>query len=272
MRRSILVLALVAVSVSPVFAIFGNPSFVDTTYTSVGLMEGSVSCVAIDPHWILTARHVDGANFVINGNNYTAVGGQDFADPNSDLRVIKVNEAIPVGDIAILGFGDWTGQTATLTGYGGTGSGITGNAYNVGGGDGLRHRAVNVIDTTEEISFDVNQTPWLAWRYDLDDPAGSNNGYINGEGGLWFGDSGGGWFVSTANGPRLIAINSAIFNPAFPNGGHENEFGSFGYGTDLTSNAAFIAEHVPGAVPEPASMAALGIGILAMLRRRRVRV
>jgi hypothetical protein len=269
MRRSLGVLALVAVSVTQVFAVFGNPSFIDSTYNSVGLMEGSVSCVAIDPHWILTARHVDGSNFVIHGNSYTAVAGQDFADPNSDLRVIRVNETIPVGDIALLGFGNWTGQTATLVGYGGTGSGITGNAYNVGGGDGLRHRAVNVLDGTELIQFDAGQTPWQAYFYDLDDPAGTGNGYIAGEGGVWFGDSGGGWFVDTVNGPRLVAISSAIFNPAFPNGGHENEFGSLGYGTDLTSNSAFIAEHVPGAVPEPASMAVLGLGALALLRRRK---
>ncbi|RYG47751.1 PEP-CTERM sorting domain-containing protein [bacterium] len=38
--------------------------------------------------------------------------------------------------------------------------------------------------------------------------------------------------------------------------------------TDLGA-ATFTASYVPEAVPEPASMAALGLGGLALLRRRR---
>jgi hypothetical protein len=279
MRRSIFVLAFAAVSVSQTWAIFGNPSQVDTVYNSVGLLgnldgsnnfvSGGVSCVAIDPHWILTARHVDGGAMLVHGNVYTAVAGQDFADPNSDLRLIQVNQTVPTADIAKLGLdASYVGQTTTLVGYGGTGTGITGNAYNVGGADGQRHSAVNVLDGTELIQFDVTQVPWLAYKYTLSDPNGTGD-YIPGEGGIWFGDSGGAWFVSTPGGPKLIATSSAIDNPNFPNGGHENEFGGEGFGTSLTPNVAFIALHVPGAVPEPASMLILGGGIAALLRRRK---
>lgn len=258
------------------FAIFGNPSVTNTSLKYVGELgnvDGAgafsfvASAVAIDPFWILTARHIDGNAIRIDGKVYNAASGQDFIDPDSDLRLIKVTSAI--ASYVPLARTDAVGKVARLIGYGGTGTGITGNAYNVGGPDGARHRARNVLDATEGISFDAGQTPWNAYRYDLDDPNQAGNGYVNGEGGVWFGDSGGAWVVDGASGgDELVAISSAVYNPAFPDGGHENEFGSFGYGTRVLDRTSFIAQHVPGAVPEPATMTAFGFGAIALIRRR----
>lgn len=260
------------------FAIFGNPSSVTVAFNYVGEI-GSVdgggafsfgaSAVAIDPHWILTARHVDGNAFRMDGTVYHAVSGQDFAADNTDLRLIKINVAMPAW--ATLAKFDALGMTAKLVGYGGSGTGISGNAYNVGGVDGQRHAANNNLDAMEQVAFSADQTPWNCYRYDLDDPNGTGNGYTTGEGGVWFGDSGGGWFVNGPSGVQLVAVSCAVFNPAFPDGGHENEFGSFGYGTKIADSFDFIGQHVPGAVPEPATMAGLGLGMLALLKARRRR-
>jgi hypothetical protein len=274
--RGLCPLLSLAFTLSPLtaLAVFGNPSYVDTTrYRSVGELgsmaaDGSfsstASAVAIDPFWILTARHVDGDSFRVNGQVYHAV--EDVADTDSDLRLIRLDRALD--DYTKLAQFDALSRQVTLVGFGGTGSGVNGTGYNVGLSDGLRHTAVNVVDGVESLSFSEDQMPWPAYYYDLDDPNGGD-GYVVGEGGLWAGDSGGGWFVDTVDGPQLVAISSAVFNPAYEDGSHANEFGSYGFGTRLSDRMAFIGQHVPGAVPEPATFAMVGLGFLAMLRRRR---
>src|SRR4051794_27345516 len=93
MRRTALVLALAIVSVSPVWAIYGistNTGSSDTTFSWVGSASGA-SGVIIDPHWVLTARHVGGTNFNLNGTNYTA----DFAvdHPDADIHLMHFANA-----------------------------------------------------------------------------------------------------------------------------------------------------------------------------------
>lgn len=261
------------------FAVFGAPSGSDASafpyVGQIGSVDGSgnfsrtASAVAIDSQWVLSARHIDGNAILLNGVTYNVI--EDHADTDSDLRLLKVSGTI--SNYSQLGFNDAVGQTATFAGFGGSGTGVTGNRFNVDTDDGKLHTANNTLDAIEQIAFDVSQTPWNAYRYDLDDPNATGNGHVAGEGGVWYGDSGGGWFVDGPNGKRLVAISGAIDNPNYVNPTNDQlrEFGATGYGTRIVDRLDFIRTYVPQAVPEPGTVVALGAGVAALLRRRKRR-
>jgi len=273
MRTRILAFALVGAVPAFSLAVFPDNG-PDTHFTSVGTYAGA-SAVAIDPFWVLTARHIDGGNFSTPELGTFNVL-EDHASPDSDLRLLKVDHAI--SNYTRISTLDMTNQEVSLVGFGGTGV-TSANGWTITGNDGHRHSAVNMVEGMDQISFDPSGNPnWSAWFYELDKPGAGNglygsNGWIPGEGGIFAGDSGGGWFNTLGGVDYLVATNSAI-DDALP-GGTLTDYFQRGYGTRLNDplNVSWITSFVPNAfvtpVPEPASMAALGLGALALVRRRR---
>ncbi|RYG30154.1 PEP-CTERM sorting domain-containing protein [bacterium] len=257
------------------FAVFPDYG-ADTTYTSVGQVGGA-SGVAIDTRWVLTAQHVNGSVFSLPG--FGAFNVVENIEPEivngvrPDLRLLRVDRDLPsftridtrvptLGSVDIVGFGE-------------SGSEFAGGGYSIPGGTaGTRRRASNRIEGLADISFNENPAvpSWTTMYYQLSsrtDPTRVEN-----EGGLAGGDSGGGFFYNFGDGARLVATNSAI---GADEGMSEYAYGGYGFGTYLGSpeSLAFLQRYVPQAiapqspVPEPATLAVLGVGALAMLRRRR---
>ncbi len=274
-RRDLILLARALVALGPsasALAVFPDSGGVDARYTSVGQFSGS-SAVAIDPRWVLTAEHVNGGSvFTLPGfGDFNVV--QNVAPPivngvRPDLRLLRVDRDIPAFtrvDVRAV-----VGRVVTLVGFGATG-GETAGGWNPNLNPGTRHAARNVVDGVTDISF--SSTPpfepyWNALYYTLSAPNDPTR--VAGEGGLAGGDSGGGFFYNFGDGDRLVAVNSAI--GAATSGGNALDYGGFGFGTQLGDPAAtaFIRAYAPQAVvPEPATLAALGLGALALLRRRR---
>lgn len=234
----------------------------DNSYLGVGQLSGA-SCVAIAPNWVITAKHVGGMNVLINGLSATAFERFDHAD--ADISLLHFNETFTT--YYTPDFANMLGSRATMVGYGSTGTPnatgitITGNA-------GIRRKAANTVDLLESVTFD-NIHFFDAWIYDLDGPSGNGTlgaGAVANEGGLWGGDSGGGWFTEGNGAPRLVGINSFIADGT----GNSNlsDYGDLGGAVALRSYQGFIEGHI-GAVPEPMSMAGLGAGLLLLLKRRR---
>jgi len=221
--------------------------------------------VAIDPYWVLTAAHVDGSQFVLPGiGTYNVV--QDITHPFADLRLLQVDQPMPV--YARLDMQDDVGATVTFAGYGLTGTPRTdGTGFDVTGADGNRHAANNKIDYTEMISFNAGQTPWDTYVYTLDAPDSPNA--VAGEGGISFGDSGGGWFRQQGSQWLLVATNDAI--DYAPGTSDFYTWGATGYGVRDYEYSDWIGSYVPDAVPEPVSMLVLGGGLLGLIARRRSR-
>jgi hypothetical protein len=236
----------------------------DTFFTGVGQLGGA-SCVAVSSHWVITARHVGGTSVNFGGNVFNAA--QRFDHDEADIALLRFDVDLGVPTYGI-DFSSPLGRTATLVGFGGTGdAGATGVILT--GGGGVRRSAENVIDRANNVTFD-NIDFFDSWEYDLDGPTGNGTlgqGALAREGGLWFGDSGGAWLVDNGGSWNLVGVNSYIDDGN--NNGEFNNWGDLGGGVALKSYQGWINSHM--AVPEPASLAALSLGMLAIVRRRRKR-
>jgi len=233
----------------------------DLDFTGVGRV-GNASGVAVASNWVITARHVGGVTVNFGSGNIDAI--QRFDHPLADISLLKF-AGNPFSTFYEMDFfGSHLGQTATLVGFGETGTyGTTG--INITGGGGTRRKANNALDDLQNVSFGPGSLS-RSYMYDLDDPNGGvwtlGGAAVGNEGGLWGGDSGGGMFI---NG-KLVAVNSFIFD-AF--GGGSSDWGDGGGGVHLGSYTEWI--NTTMAVPEPGTMVALSLGALALLKRKRSR-
>lgn len=298
--RAALVLATVA-AIPSAFAIVSttsltDPGAADTLYSFVGQMNGS-SAVAIGPNKVLTAWHVGGGSFVLNGTTYNYGGTTaafNYVDPTDpahlahvDLRIVTVQGTLPGWyDIAN---GSTIGQELTMVGLGKSGV-VSGDqrayAVNFGETPGTRRKGDNTLDEKGVLYNSSATTNDGYGPYML--------GYLKaaGDAVLAGNDSGGGWF---SNG-RLIGISSFTFNLTQPNATTSPAYRNYGFGSantggytgdgfslapgeayfgsgaiDLTDPQiqTWLRTQGVNPVPEPASMISLGIGAAALLRRRK---
>ncbi len=212
-------------------------------------------------HWVLTAGHVTSGTTIQNvrfgSQTITAAGsithpGYNASTLDFDLGLVRLNSApTGVAPVRFTTFSSLIGQRVTFAGYG-----LNGPGNNTGlNFDNNSRAAENIVDFSSgsgggKFWFTVFTNPNTGTALPLE---GSTAG----------GDSGGGMFWHDGAAWRLAGVTS--------------------WGTDTLSRygdqAAFVALHEHTnwieqqtgitAVPEPASMLALGAGLLALARRRR---
>lgn len=267
-----------------------TPAPEDVTWKFVGAMGGG-SAVAVGPHTIISARHLGAANFVLGGVTYhwtSTVEGPVVNGVQTDLRIVTVAETLP-GWYQI-GAAPAADSAVTMVGFGLTGVvAASGDRYTGLTGQGKRRAGDNTVDGTFDTSLG---TAHIAYLHRI------------GQSVLAGGDSGGGWFDASGN---LIGVNSFIFNDTDWAGGTPTppdklpDFGFasanangwkwsgnyqgqhfdiniaagdpyFGSGAiDVTNSSVRQWAMTNGAVPEPATMAVLGLGALALARRRKLK-
>ena len=275
-----------------VFAIIPNLGL-DATFPFVGRNEfGSGSVVAVGPRAIITARHLG----VINSNiTFTAnasgpfyavdLASQTLID-NTDLQMYRTLVDLPAwapidftplpsnfthsdgpgGGINISQ--NASGSFASLMGVGfgltGTLNG-TSTGYLVDGTSAQHRRAAPFFS-------DSRGTITLAGT----GPFASVLSFLinNGDGSVEGGDSGGGLFRNVGGQWRLVGINSfnggsdRIFATGF-DANRRNGLSSLQWLSGFAELAPHQTEINNFLVPEPASFAIVGLGIAALLRRRK---
>lgn len=261
-----------------------NPSSADTTFTTVGLIGGGSGTV-IAPNWVLTARHVSG-NINLNGTTY--VHDARYEHPTSDLALLHYNTP----------FSEWTplitssalGMETTIVGFGHSANPRANNTgYNWVDSFGTRRTVTNTIGLSLQltVSYGFGDLTFQNYLADLDShstatPAPYNRDWFGdggataNEGNVGGGDSGGAWMVNQGGQWRIAGVTTiAISADPLPPGATENSntvyfaFGVSGSGAaDLWDpvNRNWINNTM---VPEPGTIAVVGIGFAALLRRRR---
>lgn len=249
----------------------------DSNYTSLGNSFTGVGAVVaggafgsgtlIAPNWILTAAHVvDGASsatFFVGGGSYNSVG--IFFRPGwtlnngLDMALIQLGGAgVTNVDSYDLNYGsDELGMVGTAVGFGMTGTGLTGAVQNAGTKRGGR----NVIDTN------FGTTGVLGTDFDSGSSGDNSSGTATQqdlENNVAPGDSGGALFINRGGNWQLAGVTS--FYASF-DGNTNGDYGDVSGFTRVSTSTQWI-EDVSG-VPEPSTMALMGLGALALLRRRK---
>jgi hypothetical protein len=250
----------------------------DTTFTWVGTVNGA-SGVVIAPNWVITAQHVGGNSFTVNGTTYNADATYDA--PTYDLHLMHFGNTF--GGYYPLFNGDPLLQNVTLVGFGQTGTArADGTGFLNAGGGGTRRAATNRIGLLQNLDYNGWSTPCVI--ADLDAPAGNNlsapynrdwfgdGGATANEGGLLGGDSGGGWFINVAGQWQVVGVSNYIFyDDSVAPPGDPDPYLAYGISASSAANLtdAGVRDWVRTTVPEPASTAAIAAGIAGLLMRRR---
>lgn len=261
MLRKLTVLSVMILS-SVSWAIFpNNPTAAFSAVGMCGDWNGTAftqwgSGLAVAPGWILTARHVGGTHFFVNGTYYTVL--QKFhhvGTNNADLSLWKMAAPVPTWmPISYPTFGALQGQVATLVGWGNTCTqGVNGWTW-LANTFGIKRQSSNVIDAYLPNTF-VNfgsftrTTDYI--QYDLDDPSGANTtntfggSAISGEGGISDKDSGCPWFVVENGVSKVVAVSSIIGYNTGTGLTSPYQYGGWGAGTFLSNYKAWIQSTAP---------------------------
>ena len=261
-------------------------------YRYVGQLSSGVGgATPIAPNWLITANHINaqvGQTFTNPDGTFTIAEVRSFASPTSagqrldfDLLRVTGTPAAPTlahtyayANVPTNSMGLISGVTATLVGYGQIGvpnaMGYT-PANNPSGGRYIGYNALDAkVFTNLRNDNTASGNDFIAYAYDLDGPNGNGNlggPAVPGEAGIALNDSGSGWFVEVNGTPVLIAVSSGVTNVNAFAYGDVGVGVSLGDYTDRIQSTTGVGPVAP--VPEPASFAALGLGALALLRRRR---
>lgn len=241
-------------------------------YSASGSFNVSLTGTMITSEWVLTAAHVtnpstftasDGTTRsvverVVFPGDVTLADQFDAAD-GSDFALIRLSSAIDTVPIASLHdpvssgvsyadlLDDIEGLEAVYTGSGLTGNGDTGIT---GPRDLLA--GTNIIDFTSVDAGSGFQDNLAVADFDNHD----TNPSTSLEMAFGVGDSGGGLWVDLGDGPVLIGVHSL--------GG--DEYGELIASTIITDD---VYNWINSTIPEPSSLALLGLGGVMVMRRRR---
>lgn len=259
------------------------------------------SGVLITPRCVLTARHVPGNRFHLPGGEVRT--GVRINHPRADLAIINFDVDFPHFVEPL--YENNLNRNVTLAGFGLTGrrrddnSGfnLTANTF------GTLRQGVNRLGRREDVT--IQGMRFLGLQFDLDsgraqDPPArrdrlGDGDALDGEAGITPGDSGGAALIRQNDRWRLVGISSFQvdennnYNPADPRNptiaelNNLLDFGDTAWVVDiggvlrvpdpvnpiLDDYGAWIRENC--AVPEPGSLAALGLGLSALVARRQRR-
>ncbi len=240
-----------------------NNALFSTVGKVVNLSDDTLfaSGVAIGPDLILTAKHVGVGNFELPGVGvFSPITGSQRFTANGDLLLFRINGTLPNWSPVLVD--NIVGETVTVVGFGSTGVLRTdGSGYNNIGNAGIRRAAPTTVDFTENVDLGG---------------LGFSQSYLSllrraGDAALGSGDSGGGWFVERNGVQYLAGINSFrgttgtgtnfTFSSDLDNGFYSGAVNLNAYQNFLTTNGVAV-------VPEPGTMLALTVGLLALRRRR----
>jgi hypothetical protein len=220
----------------------------------VGLVNGA-SGVYLGNGWVLTAAHVGGGAFVLNGSSYAMASGSAHAVLNQDgtaadltLFRLTLSPSLPALSIA----------TARPTAFTANRAGSSAVMIGYGGGQGETWG----VDTVTQIDVPVQVNGFTSTDFEADFGTttisrGANSTSVTNEFRLVVGDSGGGAFIydSASSSWKLAGINEAVDDQ---NNGFLVQLSD--YATQITTVTS---------VPEPTAAGLLACGLLALMRRGR---